>query len=159
MSQPQIKYIKMIPKNKKLSEDTYIRPEITATDLLTPEEIELRLKNFVQVEVEDIKNLRKPTRIQYFEVIDDNYRYRQGGSIIVNKYPDYLVLEGKNAKTFSVQIKNHIFYKEKDYDNLKKDFEEIIIKKNRTIDEQKIIINKMYKELKKRNINIDELLN
>jgi len=146
----QIKYIQINKSgtNLKLSDDKYIRPEKTATDLLSPEEIEMRLKNYEQVDINDIEKLSNPTRIQYFEIIDDNYRYRQGGILIINKYPDYLVLEGKNAKTFCVQIKNHVFYKEKDYDKLKKEFEDIITKKNRIIEEQKFIIEQLQKKYK-----------
>ena len=68
--------------------------------------------------------------------------------LIINKYPDYLVLEGKNSKTFCVQIKKHVFYKEKDYDKLKKEYEDIIIKKNRIIEEQKYIIEQFQKKSK-----------
>ena len=153
--EPQVKYVKI--KNNstelRLKNDGYVRPEKTATELLTPEEIELRLRNYEQVDVNEIEKLNNPTRIQYFEITtnddgEDIYRYRQGGILIINKYPDYLVLEGKNSKTFCVQIKKHVFYKEKDYDKLKKEYEDIIIKKNRIIEEQKYIIEQFQKKSK-----------
>jgi len=153
--EPQVKYIHINNKNTelRLKNDGYVRPEKTATELLTPEEIELRLRNYEQVDINEIEKLSNPTRIQYFEITtnddgEDIYRYRQGGILIINKYPDYLVLEGKNSKTFCVQIKKHVFYKEKDYDKLKKEYEDIIIKKNRIIEEQKYIIEQFQKKSK-----------
>jgi hypothetical protein len=153
--EPQVKYIKINNKSTelRLKNDGYVRPEKTATELLTPEEIELRLRNYEQVDINEIEKLSNPTRIQYFEITtnddgEDIYRYRQGGILIINKYPDYLVLEGKNSKTFCVQIKKHVFYKEKDYDKLKKEYEDIIIKKNRIIEEQKYIIEQFQKKSK-----------
>jgi len=153
--EPQVKYIKINNKSTelRLKNDEYVRPEKTATELLTPEEIELRLRNYEQVDINEIEKLSNPTRIQYFEITtnddgEDIYRYRQGGILIINKYPDYLVLEGKNSKTFCVQIKKHVFYKEKDYDKLKKEYEDIIIKKNKIIEEQKYIIEQFQKKIK-----------
>ena len=84
--EPQIKYVQINNKSTelRLKNDGYVRPEKTATELLTPEEIELRLRNYEQVDVNEIEKLSNPTRIQYFEITtnddgEDIYRYRQGG--------------------------------------------------------------------------------
>lgn len=120
-------------KTTKLSQDNYIRPKITATDLIDPDEIKERLKNFEKVE--DISSIVPNIRIQYFEITDDKkFRYRQGGTLIVNKYPDYIVLSN-GRKSWSVQIANHVFFKQIDIDEIRKQYEKIIADKDRKIEE------------------------
>jgi hypothetical protein len=138
-------------KNKiiitRLGDDNYVRPKFTATDLLTREEIELRLKNFEKVEPEDVEKITPGTRIQYFDISDDkDFRYRPGGSVITNKYPLYIVL-ANGRKSWSVQLKTNILYKEKDISKIEAAFEEKLKEKQQTIDQLLHHIEKLKREI------------
>lgn len=135
----------MIKQNKSLINDNYVKPDITATDLLSKEQIISRLKNYEQV-IPTIKNLPVSSRIQYFEILDtDNFRYKPGGTVIVNKYPKYLVLTN-GRKNWSVQIKSHVIFKQKDVSDIENNYETIIRHKNNEIRQ----LNKKNKDLLKK---------
>lgn len=118
----------------RMSEDNYVRPKLTATDMLSREDIQERLKNYEQVSPDDVEKIVPGTRVQYFQVDknDEMMRYRPGGTVIVNQYPVYLVLSN-GRKSWSVQLKNNIIFKEIDVDAIKKKYEERIKEKDREI--------------------------
>lgn len=136
-------------KKYKLSDDNYKRPNVTATDLLSTSDIKSRLKNFEKIKKNEIKNIKPYTRIQYFEVFADNkYRYKPGGSLLINKAPDYLVLTN-GRKNWSVQLDSHIIFAEIDIDLIKKEYEDIIAQKNRDIEHLKELIREQKNKLNK----------
>ena len=120
-------------KNKRLINDKYKKPVITATELLSHDEINERLKNFYRVSPNDISNLSVNTRIQYFQVSEDgNYKYRTGGSLIVNKAPVYLILSN-GRKNWSVQLKSHIIFAGHDIEKVREEYEKKIAEKDKKI--------------------------
>lgn len=141
---------KTYPKTEKLSEDNYVRPKETVSELLSADEIKLRLVNYEKVESDNIKKLTPTARIQYFEVIKDDdqvkFKYKPGGIIISNGYPKYLALSN-GKKSWSVQLENHIIFKEKDYDQLKKEYDKKLHEKDKQIEHLTYLVSKYKKEL------------
>jgi hypothetical protein len=130
--------MKNVYTDKKLDDDKYVRPNIVPADLLTPEDIKKRLKNYEQITGSMISDIVIGTRIQYFEVIDEEdnirYRYKSGGFLMVNKYPVYIVLSS-GRKTWSVQLVNNILFKEIEIDKIKQYYEKLLYDKNKIIED------------------------
>ena len=90
---------------------------------LVPEEFKYHFLSFVYVNPEFHKDIEEGTQIRY---ITEDGEYRAGGFVIVNKYPEYLVLKsGKNNFTWSIGFnKNIIFLKSREKlkkENVQKD--------------------------------------
>jgi hypothetical protein len=130
----------------------YERPELTATDLMNPNDIKKRLINHELIRNEELEHITSNTRIQYFEVTKDAIRYKSGGFLIINKYPTYFILA--NGKTsWSVQLKNNIFYREISLNRVKEEYENKIKKQNMVINELRFKISSMEKIIKKMSKN------
>ena len=130
-------------KNRSLINDKYKKPAITATDLLSPEEINDRLQNFYRVKPDDIDSLPINTKIQYFQVSsDDKYKYRTGGTLIVNKAPVYLILSN-GRKNWSVQLNSHIIFAGRDIEKVKDEYEKKIAEKDKKIKHLTLYIKKL----------------
>jgi hypothetical protein len=98
----------------KKSEDDYVRPDKTYTELLTEEEIKAKLADYVKVD--SMEFIRKGTHVRYYSPTKDDptkLKFCVGG-FIKSKHDDYIVFSqnmfGK-GKTWSVQKKGAIFYK------------------------------------------------
>lgn len=141
------KNVKMVEIKKyeggKYTADNYIRPEIMPNDFINPTELKKRLKYYDIVY--DAIHLSSGTHIQYIELYEGNYRYKSGGIIITNKYPDYIVLSNGRS-SWSVQLKNNIIFKQKSIQDIITIYENIIYKKNMTIDELKYKIKMLGKQ-------------
>lgn len=80
---------------------------VTKTDLMqTREEIERRLRGFVEVSPEEVDALPKNAFVSYitFDVQKNQELYRPGG-FLRKTHADYVVLMGKGSAVFSVQRK------------------------------------------------------
>jgi hypothetical protein len=97
--------------------------------------------------------------IRYVTKVNGHNKFRLGGALI-NKtgLPKYVVLINSDAKTWSVQIKNTIFYREMSRDEIKEEYEEVIdeledqIEKHiTTIDNLKGLIVKLKEDVAKQN--------
>lgn len=128
--------------------DTYIRPNITYTDTLTKDEIIDLLTDFEKVN--NINNVKLGTYISYIDTKNNNYMYRFGGVMILNK-EEYIVLSGGKTN-FSVQKQDKIFFKRLNYRELKNEmirkdneYKKIIEKKDQQIKELIIYIKKLKK--------------
>lgn len=116
-------------------------------DLLTAEQIKEKLYNYEQVNSHDIENLFPGTRIQYFEIMENKkFRFKPGGIITINGYPNYLVLTN-GRKSWSVQLLNHIIFKEQSVDLVAKKYIDIINQKNQEIDQLMSLIKIQKKKL------------
>jgi hypothetical protein len=103
-------------RRKNLADDGYVRPKATSSEMLTADEIKVRLRNYDRVMEEDLLNLEMDEKIRYFEVLDDGkFKYKPGGFLLVNGAPDYLVLTTSKG-SWSVQLENHVIFKSKDID-------------------------------------------
>ncbi len=155
---PTLSKVLKKPKENKLmiqrlgddvDEKTYLKPEKTATDLLSPEEIKKRINNYEQVSGDAVADIVPDTRVQYFEVMEDkSFKYKPGGVVIVNKYPDYMVLSN-GRRNWSVQLINHVIFKEIDIDVIKSNYDTLIASKDRQIEQLKHLIIKKNKEIEK----------
>jgi len=99
----------VIDKNKiasfRLSDDGYERPRKTFTDSIqTIEEIKNKLKDYEEVEQDDVDFLEKGALVRYIK-----YNKETGheklilGGIVINVFPEYILLKGKNQSTFCAQ--------------------------------------------------------
>jgi len=134
-------------KTIKLSEDNYVKPTVTASELLDPDEIQRRLRNYEAVEKTSVGSIVPASRIQYFELLPDGkYRYKPGGSVVYNGYPAYLVLTN-GKRNWSVQLENHLIYREIDIEKVRRDFEEVLAEKDKKIEHLKSLIEKQKKTI------------
>lgn len=116
------------------------------SEVLSADEIRERIKNHEQIQ--NPSDLRYGDRIQYFEILQNNeYKYKIGGTLIINKSPDYIVLTN-GKKNWSVQLKQHIIFREISVDKLREHYERLLGDKNRTIEELKYLIQEYKKKSK-----------
>jgi hypothetical protein len=108
---------------------------IDPSDLISGDEVKKRLENYSQVMGSDIEKLVPGVHLQYCEVIaNDNeikYKYKTGGVLIYNKYPEYITLSN-GIQRWSVQLNKNIFF-ETNIENLKRTYAKIIKEKDQTI--------------------------
>ena len=121
----------------KLSEDTeYKRPIETYTDKLTKDEIAQKLEDYKKVPYDEINNIKLGEHMRYFVKNDDGtYSFRMGG-VLRNKtgLPNYIIL-GSGSKTWSVQVKNSILYVKMSIKEIKDEYRESLIQKDKKINE------------------------
>lgn len=147
-------------KTTYITEDKkYIKPPKTFTENLTKDEIKQLLIDYKQC---DIHKIPRGAKVRYFIKTIENkkpvMKFRLGGIIFNNEHIDsegYVILS--NGKiSWSVQVKNAIFYCEKNNDDIIEEYEdyieqleidkEILIEKNK---EDEYLINKN-RELKEK---------
>jgi len=144
-------YLKKNQENK----DNYKRPEITYTEKLSKSQIRELL--FDYEEIKNIKNLEKiepGVHIRYFENKDGEIKFRTGGIMTVNKYPDYIVLS--NGKlSWSVQIKSCVFFRRITIKEVRDEYEKELIKLDaenkglkKLLDDVSKKYNKLYDKMK-----------
>jgi hypothetical protein len=149
----------MIPRTR-LSTSSYDRPTETITQSIqTKKEIEQQLKDFEEIDNEDLPYINTNTLLRYlsYDKTKKKELYRFGGLLVkVNK--DYLILAGKGGLTFSVQrytkndngeiIHTTRFFKRSNPDDiLKQQLDETVLKSTEIIEKQNSIIAKQKKEL------------
>lgn len=113
---------------------------------LTPEEIKDRLKNFTQIPTDKVDSIPTQTKIQYLYKFNNVYRYRPGGTLQYNGAPEYIVLTNGDKK-WSIQLKNAVIFREKDFDEMKQEYENKLDKYRLCVKKQKQIINDLKKKL------------
>ena len=150
----------ILQKSKKLSQSDYERPTKTITETLqTKKDIEEQLKNFEEIESDDLNFVSINTQLKYISYDKKNKKelFRFGG-LLLKIARDYVVLGGKEGLRFSVQryTKNdkgetiHVtrfFKKIKDSEILKGQLNETVEKSGEIIEEQQKLIEKQTKEL------------
>ena len=150
----------MIPRSR-LSTSSYDRPKETITQTIqTKKDIEEQLKDFEEIDNEDLPYINTNTLLRYlsYDKTKKKELYRFGGLLVkVNK--DYLILAGKGGLTFSAQrytknvngeiIHTTRFFKRSNPDNiLKQQLDDTVLKSAEIIEKQNSIIDKQKKELK-----------
>lgn len=130
--------------NERLTNDNYIRPKITKTDMLTKEEIDDLLEDYVKVD--DITKISIGSHLRYFDISNEKKpKFRYGGTLILTCAPKYVVL--KNGKSWSVQIDRTIFYRRLKIQEVRDEYEELLDKCEEKIKDLKY----QRKELKNKN--------
>ncbi len=133
---------KRIPNSIKNSD--YIRPEITYTDKLSKKEIEALLIDYEQVN--DLNDVPQGTYIRYFEDKDGVMKFRIGGILTIKTgLPNYCILYN-NKVSWSVQVKKCIFFRKITTAEIKKEYKELLDKKDREIAELQSYIKKLTKD-------------
>ena len=148
----------------RLSNDSYDKPKKTITDTLqTTSAIKEKLYNYEEVSTDKIQDIPIGSHIRYisYDVYNKQELFRTGGIIKMIR-SEYLVLSGKNNKTFSVQryirdpkskstilYTTKIFKKLKESAKLKKDLELVVDKSDKMLQKQNEVILKQNKELLK----------
>jgi hypothetical protein len=131
------------PKNKRLGNDGYVRPIMTATDKLTKDDILGKLENYEKVD--DISTVPTGTHIRYFSIVDGKQKFRLGGTLInKSNFPKYVVLTAQ-GKNWSVQINNTIFFKKISAETTKEEYTKLLEYKDKLIAEQGSRINELVK--------------
>lgn len=159
-TKPQSKeeYLKKNQENK----DSYKRPELTYTEKLSKAQLRQILYDYD--EIKDNKKLQyvEPGKhIRYFENKDGDMKFRTGGILTVNKYPDYFVLSNGKV-SWSVQIKQCIFFVRISIQELREEYEKELIRlnaENQGLHSMLDSLSKKYNILKKeKDINDEKIL-
>lgn len=131
----------------RLSKDKgYKRPKRTKQQMLTPEEIDQKLENYV--EVDNIGDVPLNTHVRYFTIQTDKKTgrtkklFRLGG-FLINKdnHKKYVVLSNGKS-TWSVQTAGSYFYKKMRVEEVKEQYED-------TIEDYKLEIKRYKKEVRR----------
>ena len=143
--------------------DGYVKPLNSMQDKLTNEDIEILLEEYN--EVEDITLLKPGIHIRYWSIIKkpnggEQKIFRMGGTIIkIDPEYKYIVLSSNQKLTWSVQVKDCIFYKKMTIDEVKQFYENELDNSDAEIKKYKLQIEKLKSELKEvKSINV-QLIN
>jgi hypothetical protein len=140
--------------------EKYIRPKNTITDTIqNQEDIEDLLKDYEEVSFEEISFIPLNTSIRYliYDKIKKKELFRFGG-ILKLIHDKYLVLSGKDNKTFSVQryilnskgqviYNTRIFQKIDKMKNYQHELHNTLEKSNQIMNEQYYLIQKQKEDL------------
>ena len=146
--------------SQRLSQKDYKRPKKTLTEEYQKDElIKDKLKNYIEVPFDEIDFIPNRTHLRYisFDPINNKELFRFGG-LLVSRKKDYMVLSGKEGKTFSVQryikdkkgkiIYNTRFFKLKNKENaLQEALDKTIDKSKQFLTKQNDIIQRQQKEI------------
>jgi len=156
----------MIPSrkyNQRLSQNDYKRPKKTLTEEYQNDElIQEKLKNYEEVPLDEIDFLSNGTHLRYitFDPKTKKELFRFGG-ILVTRKKDYVILAGKEQKTFSVQRyikdnKGKVIYNTRFFRLMKKT-EQLQEALNNTVDKSKEFLTKQNDIIQKQQKEIEEL--
>ena len=109
---------------KRLSSDKdYVKPERTYQESLTNEEIEEKLKDYSRISMSDLETLPIYTHLRYITINDKNdksqNKFRIGGWLSNNKNCSKYIVLTNGKKSWSVQTRNAVFYRQQSKQELK----------------------------------------
>ena len=144
----------------RMTKDKYVRPKKTLQDKLTPEEIEEKLEDYIEIETKDLESVPLNTHIRYFSITTDKKTgktkkvFRLGGFLHKkNNYEKYIVLTNRSV-TWSVNTQTSIIYKIMNIKEIKEQYEEEIKELKEKVIKYKNEVKKYkaeYKKLAKKN--------
>ena len=120
-------------KKTSIKNSNYERPPLTYTDLLTKEQIETLLIDFE--EIKDISTIPIGTFIRYFENKDKELKFRVGGILTVKKPEEGYIYLKNNLVNWPVQINNCLLFRKITTNEIKKEYDKIILEKDKKINE------------------------
>ena len=140
---------------KRLSRDTlYKKTNKTYQEKLSPDEIKKKLEEYSQVE--DITNVDLNTHVRYFTFNPETgeKQFRLGGFLSkIDATKGYVICQNGNL-SWSVQIKNTVFFQKMSFSELKFELEEKVRKKNnselKTLKKENRKLKDALKEIKKK---------
>jgi hypothetical protein len=131
----------------KLSTGDYRRPEKTFTDKLTKAEIEEKLEDYKKVD--DIYRVPLSSHIRYFIMSKGEKKFRTGGLIVRNDgLPKYIVCSN-GVKSWSVQVKNTIFFRKMSLKEIKNEYQIYINELETKNKNLKHLVKELKKKIKK----------
>ncbi len=130
-----------------ISKSNYKRTDLTYTDKLSKSEIEALLIDYDKVD--NLDDVPVGTHIRYFEYIDGEFKFRVGGILSIKKgLPKYIILTN-NKVSWSVQVNNTIFFRRITANQIRKEFEELLLEKDNELNELRAYIKQLNKEIKR----------
>jgi len=142
-------FVKVI--TKRIGTDAYVRPVQTFTEKLTDEEIESKLEDYKKVD--DISQIQIGTHLRYFILKNGKKLFRLGGVLQKVGLPDYIILSN-GTTTWTVQVKDTIFFRKMSQQEIKDDYKNQLMEKQKKIDKasKEIIELKEYIKMLKKKI-------
>lgn len=148
------------PPIQKLNANDFIRPTKTITDLMqNKKDIEAKLEGYEEVDEDDVNFITLGSHLRYLSWDREGKKelFRFGG-LITKIARDYIILQGKEGKSFSVQryTKNdkgdilhttRFFKKVKKEEQLQRDLNETVEETADIMQKQSAMIEKQRKEL------------
>ena len=152
----------IISSTGRLSEREYKRPKQTITESIqTQKDIQEKLQNYVELTPEEICYVTPGTHIRYisYDVKNKIELFRFGGLLMTVK-EKYIILKGKEGKTFSAQRhiyndKQEVVYQTRFFKKINKEelatqkLEETVQYSNQVFTNQESIIEKQQNEIEK----------
>ena len=136
----------IIRQPNSIKDSDYKRPILTYTDKLSKKEIESLLLDYEKVE--DITLIPTGTHLRYFENKDGELKFRLGGTLTIKTgLPDYCILSN-NKVSWSVQIKNTIFFRRISIKEIREEYEQKLLNKEKDIIELQSLVRKLKKEIR-----------
>jgi hypothetical protein len=135
----------IIKKPNAIRDSDYKRPQLTYTDKLSKKEIESLLLDYEKVD--DLSEVPTGTHIRYFEDKDGELKFRLGGTLTIKTgLPVYCILTN-NKVSWSVQVKKCIFFKRISIKDIKEEYEEKLLEKDKDINELRSLVRKLKTEI------------
>ena len=152
----------IISSNGRLSDREYKRPKETITESIqNQKDIEEKLQNYIELKSEEICYVTIGTHIRYisYDVKNKTELFRFGGLLMTVK-EKYIILKGKEGKTFSVQRniyddKQNIVYQTRFFKKINKEelatqkLEKTVQYSNQVFTNQQSVIEKQQNEIEK----------
>lgn len=131
----------IIRKPNSIKDSDYKRPQLTYTDKLSKKEIESLLLDYEKID--DLSTVPTGTHIRYFEDKDGELKFRLGGTLTIKTgLPVYCILSN-NKVSWSVQVKKCIFFKRISIKDIKEEYEEKLLEKDKDINELRALVRKL----------------
>ena len=148
------------PPIQKLSANDFIRPAKTITDLMqNKKDIEAKLEGYEEIDEDELNFITLGSHLRYLSWDREKKKelFRFGG-LITKVARDYIILQGKEGKSFSVQRytkndkgdvlhKTRFFKKVKKEEQLQRDLNETVEETADIMQKQSAMIEKQRKEL------------
>ena len=148
------------PPIQKLSTNDFIRPAKTITDLMqNKKDIEAKLEGYEEIDEDELNFITLGSHLRYLSWDREKKKelFRFGG-LITKVARDYIILQGKEGKSFSVQRytkndkgdvlhKTRFFKKVKKEEQLQRDLNETVEETADIMQKQSAMIEKQRKEL------------
>ena len=129
---------------QRLKKNNYNKPDLTYTEKLTKDEIANKLEDYTKVE--DINKVPIGTHLRYFKEENGKQLFRMGGQLFKNDgLPTYIILSN-GTSTWSVQIEGSTFFKKMSINEIKQEYEDIIVEKDNEIKKLLSLIKKYKKQ-------------
>ena len=142
----------------QLDKDNYKRPELTYTDKLSKAQIKELLVDYEKINnLHELEKVPSGTHIRYFEMKNDELKFRTGGILtVVTGLPDYIILNN-NKISWSVQVKQCIFFKRITIKQVRDEYNKLLYENDAIIKGQQKLLTEQSSKIKELTKKIKEL--